>query len=257
VEGLTVSLFDLTGKKAFVTGASRGIGAEIAVALAQAGADLALVARSEDGLAATAARVTEAGRKAFVIRADVTEQEAVAGAAAAAIEQLGHVDIVVNNAGGSNFVVPFLDLRLPGWDKIVRLNLTSAVYVCHALGGHLTGRGEGSVINVASVAGLGASPLLSPYGAAKAGLIGLTRSLAVEWAAHGVRVNALCPGWTATDLNRNLWEDEASGKATVASVPMRRWGTAQEMTGPAVFLASDASSYMTGQALVVDGGQTA
>jgi 2-deoxy-D-gluconate 3-dehydrogenase len=181
----------------------------------------------------------------------------VEGAVAAAIDRLGHVDVVVNNAGGSNFAVPFLDLRLPGWDKLMRLNLDSAMYVCHAIGGHLVGRGGGSVINVASVAGLVGSPFLSPYGAAKAGLVSLTKSLAVEWAAMGVRVNALCPGWTATELNRNLWGDEAAGEATVATVPMRRWGRAEEMTGAAVFLASDASSYMTGQTLVIDGGQTA
>jgi NAD(P)-dependent dehydrogenase (short-subunit alcohol dehydrogenase family) len=257
VEGLTVSLFDLSGKKALVTGASRGIGQAIAVALAAAGADLALVARGEDGLAATAKQVTGHGREALVIPADVTDAEAVVGAVAAAIAGLGHVDIVVNNAGGSNFMVPFLDLRLPGWDKLMRLNLTSAMYVCHAIGGHLAERGKGSVINVASVAGLAAAPLVSPYGAAKAGLVSLTKSLAVEWAGFGVRVNALCPGWTATELNRNLWEDEAASKATIASVPMQRWGRADEMTGPAVFLASDASSYMTGQVLVVDGGQTA
>jgi len=251
-----VSLFDLTGRKAFVTGASRGIGQEIAVALAEAGADLALVARSEAGLAATAEQVAAHGRKAFVITADVTDADAVSAAVASAIEQLGHVDIVVNNAGGSNFMVPFLDLRLPGWDKLLRLNLTSAMYVCHAIGPHLAERGRGSVINVASVAGLTASPLVSPYGAAKAGLISLTKSLAVEWAALGIRVNALCPGWTATELNRNLWEDETTGKATIATVPMQRWGRAAEMAGPAVFLASDASSYMTGQALAVDGGQT-
>jgi NAD(P)-dependent dehydrogenase (short-subunit alcohol dehydrogenase family) len=252
-----VTPFDLTGKKAFVTGASRGIGQAIAVALAQAGADVALVARSEDGLAATAKQAAEAGREAFAIPADVTQQEAAEAAVAAAIDRLGYVDIVVNNAGGANFAVPFLDMRLPGWDKLIRLNLDSAMYVCHAIGGHLVGRGTGSVINVASVAGLIGSPFLSPYGAAKAGLISLTKTLAVEWAAQGVRVNALCPGWTATDLNRNLWEDGTAGPATVATVPMQRWGRAEEMTGPAVFLASDASSYMTGQVLVVDGGQTA
>ena len=113
------------------------------------------------------------------------------------------------------------------------------MYVCHAIGPHLVERGTGSVINVASVAGVSAAPFLAPYGAAKAGLISLTKSLAVEWAAQGVRVNALCPGWTATDLNRNLWEDETAGPATVATVPMRRWGRADEMSGPAVFLASD------------------
>jgi len=252
-----VTPFDLTGRKAFVTGASRGIGQAIAVALAQAGADLALVARGEEGLAATAKQITDCGREAHIIAADVTRQDCVEDAIAAAIRALGHVDIVVNNAGGSNFAVPFLDLRLAGWDKLIRLNLDSAMYVCHAIGDHLVGRGKGSVINVASVAGLIGSPFLAPYGAAKAGLISLTKTLAVEWAARGVRVNALCPGWTATDLNRNLWDDDTAGKATVATVPMQRWGRAEEMTGPAVFLASDASSYMTGQVLVVDGGQTA
>ena len=226
VEGLTVPLFDLTGKNAFVTGASRGIGQVIAVALAGAGADVALVARSEDGLADTAAQVTALGRKAFVIPADVTEQESVAAAVATAIDQLGCLDIVVNNAGGSSFMVPFLDLRLTGWDKLIRLNLDSAMYVCHAFGRHLVERGTGSVINVASVAGVSAAPFLAPYGAAKAGLVSLTKSLAVEWAALGVRVNALCPGWTATELNRNLWADETAGPATVATVPMRRWAQA-------------------------------
>ncbi len=249
--------FDLTGRKAFVTGASRGIGQAIAVALAQAGADLAVVARGEEGLAATAKQITDCGREAHIVAADVTRQDSVEDAIAAAIRALGHIDIVVNNAGGSNFAVPFLDLRLAGWDKLIRLNLDSAMYVCHAIGDHLVGRGKGSVINVASVAGLIGSPFLAPYGAAKAGLISLTKTLAVEWAAQGVRVNALCPGWTATDLNRNLWDDDTAGKATVATVPMQRWGRAEEMTGPAVFLASDASSYMTGQVLVVDGGQTA
>jgi NAD(P)-dependent dehydrogenase (short-subunit alcohol dehydrogenase family) len=256
MEGLTVNPFDLSGKNAFVTGASRGIGRSIAVGLAAAGADVALVARSEDGLAETASDITAMGRKAFVLPADVTSQQAVADAAAAAIEQLGYVDIVVNNAGGSNFMVGFRDLRLAGWDKLMRLNLDSAVYVCHAFAGHLLERRQGSVINVASVAGVMGSPFLSPYGAAKAGLISLTKSLAVEWGAEGVRVNALCPGWTATDLNREMWEDPDAGPATVATVPMRRWGTAEEMAGPAVFLASSASSYMTGQVLIVDGGQT-
>src|SRR6516164_6950403 len=223
MEGLTVSAFDLTGKKALVTGASRGIGQAIAVALAQAGADVALLARTEEGLAATAKQVTGCGREAVVIPADVTTQEAVEVAVNSAIDALGQLDIIVNNAAGS----------------------------------HLVSRGTGSVINVASVAGLVGAPFLSPYGAAKAGLISLTKSLAVEWAALGVRVNALCPGWTATDLNRNLWEDESAGQATVANVPMQRWGKPEEMTGAAVFLASDASTYMTGQVLVIDGGQTA
>ena len=251
-----MSLFDLTGKSAFVTGASRGIGRAIAVALAQAGADVALVARSAEGLADTADDVIAAGRNAVVIPADVTDQVSVADAVAAAIDQLGHVDIVINNAGGSNFMVPFRDLRLTGWDKLLRLNLSSAVYVCHAFAGHLLDRGRGSVINVASVAGVSGAPLMSPYGASKAGLISLTKTLAVEWGPAGVRVNALCPGWTATELNRTLWEDPVVGPATVAGSALKRWASAEEMAGPAVFLASDASSFMTGQTLIVDGGQT-
>jgi NAD(P)-dependent dehydrogenase (short-subunit alcohol dehydrogenase family) len=252
-----MSLFDLSGKKAFVTGASRGIGQAIAVAFADAGADVALVARSADGLAETAEAVEAAGRVAHVIPADVTSEEEVTAAVESAIDKLSYVDIVVNNAGGSNFMVGFADLRLAGWDKLIKLNLSSAVYVCHAFASHLLERGAGSVINVASVAGVASAPLISPYGAAKAGLISLSKSLAVEWAGSGIRVNALCPGWTATALNRNLWEDPEAGPATIANVPMHRWATAQEMAGPAVFLASAASSYLTGQALVVDGGQTA
>ncbi|HEY1617012.1 MAG TPA: SDR family NAD(P)-dependent oxidoreductase [Streptosporangiaceae bacterium] len=252
-----MSLFELAGKKALVTGASRGIGQAIAIALAEAGADVALVARSADGLAETAESVTAVGREAVVLPADVTSQEQVSDAVEAAIAQLGHLDIVVNNAGGSNFMVEFRDLRLAGWDKLMQLNLSSAVYVCHAVAGHLLDRGQGSVINVASVAGLASAPLIAPYGAAKAGLIALSRSLAVEWAARGVRVNALCPGWTATALNSNLWDDPVAGPATIANVPMQRWGRAEEMAGPAVFLASDAASYMTGQVLVIDGGQLA
>src|ERR1039457_6482353 len=256
MEGLTVNHFDLTGKNAFVTGASRGIGRSVAVALAGAGADVALVARGEDGLERTAADLKALRRQAFLIPADVTSQEAVADAVAGAIDALGYVDIVVNNAGGSDFMVAFRDLRLAGWNKLIRLNLGSAVYVCHAFAGHPPERRHGSVINVASVAGVMSSPFLAPYGAAKAGLISLTKTLAVEWGGEGVRVNALCPGWTATDLNRKLRDDPDAGRAAVASVPMRRWGTAAGMAGPAVFLASAASSYMTGQVLIVDGGQT-
>jgi NAD(P)-dependent dehydrogenase (short-subunit alcohol dehydrogenase family) len=252
-----MNLFDLSAKTALITGASRGIGRAIAVAMAAAGADLALVARSAGGLAETVRLATEQGRKAIAIQADVTRQEEVAEAVAAAIGHFGQVDILVNNAGGSNFAVPFADLRLPGWDKIMKLNLTSAVYACHAVSKHMLERGNGSIVNVASVAGVASAPMLSPYGAAKAGLISLTKSLAVEWAQAGVRVNALCPGWTATELNRNLWDNADGGMATVAAVPMRRWGRAAEMAGPAVFLASDAASYVTGQTIVVDGGQTA
>jgi 2-deoxy-D-gluconate 3-dehydrogenase len=249
-------LFSLAGKKALVTGASRGIGQVIAVAFAQAGADVALAARGADGLAATAAQVRAAGREAVGIQADLTTREAAVGVVETAIEKLGQLDIVVNNAGGSNFAVPFLDMRGSGWDKVLRLNLDATMWICQAAGAHMSGRGTGSIINVASVAGLAAAPLLAPYSVAKAGVVALTRTLASEWGWQNVRVNALCPGWTATELNRNLWDTPDGGQATIADVPMGRWGKAEEMAGPAVFLASDAASYMTGQVLVVDGGQT-
>jgi NAD(P)-dependent dehydrogenase (short-subunit alcohol dehydrogenase family) len=252
-----VTAFDLTGKKAFVTGASRGIGRVIAVALAAAGADVALAARSQDGLAETARQVTELGRKAFVFPLDVTRQDDVTATVQEAIRLLGQLDIVVNNAGGMNFMVPFLDMRVSGWEKIMRLNLDSTIYVCQAVGAHLRERGRGSVINVASVAGMSATPGLMPYGASKAAVISVTKTLAVEWAPSGIRVNALCPGWTATDLNELLRSAPDGGQSVIASVPMGRWGRPEEMAGPAVFLASDASSYMTGQVLVVDGGQLA
>jgi NAD(P)-dependent dehydrogenase (short-subunit alcohol dehydrogenase family) len=250
-------LFSLAGKKALVTGASRGIGQVIAVAFARAGADVALTARGADGLAATARQVWDAGREAHLIPADLTSQPTAAAIVDESIEKLGQLDIVVNNAGGSNFTVPFLDIRLSGWDKVMRLNLDATMWICQAAGPHMTARGTGCVINIASVAGLTAAPFLAPYGAAKAAVVSLTRTLATEWGRSGVRVNALCPGWTATELNRNLWDSPDGGQATVATVPMGRWGKAEEMAGPAVFLASEASSFMTGQVLAIDGGLTA
>lgn len=248
--------FDLTGRTALVTGASRGIGRSIALALAESGADLALNSRSAEALEKVAREVEERGRRAVVLPADVTDRDKARGMVAAAIDGLGGLDVVVSNAGGTAFMAPFTELRFAGWEKVMRLNVESAVHVLQAVGPHLLERRRGSVINVASVAGLGGTPALSPYGASKAALISLTRSLALEWGHAGVRVNALCPGWTATELNRNLWEDEQASAGLVATIPLGRWGRADEMAGPVVFLASDASSFMTGQLVIVDGGQT-
>ncbi|GIH27075.1 2-deoxy-D-gluconate 3-dehydrogenase [Acrocarpospora phusangensis] len=245
--------FDLSGRKAFVTGASRGIGRAIALAYAAAGADVALVSRSADTLAEVAKEVEALGRQAAVIPCDVMDRDSIPAAVQQGIDALGHLDIVVNNAGGSNFIVEFKDLRLSGWDKLIRLNLDSAMAVSHAVAGHLLERGDGTLINVASAAAKGA-PFLAPYSAAKAGVVALTKSLALEWASRGVRVNCLCPGWTATDLNRALWENP--GDTTVASVPLGRWATPEEIAAPAVFLAGTAARYITGQVLFVDGGLT-
>jgi NAD(P)-dependent dehydrogenase (short-subunit alcohol dehydrogenase family) len=246
-------VFDLTGKTALITGASRGIGAAIAAAFVAAGAKVALNSRGAEQLQKTADEVGAA----VVLPGDVTDDEAARAVVAGAIDGLGQLDVVVNNVGGNGVMVPFPQLRFPGWTKVMRLNVDSAVHVLQAAAPHLLERRTGSVINVASVAGLSATPAMAQYGASKAALISLTRTLAVEWASTGVRVNALCPGWTATDLNRTLWENEEVFAGLTATIPMGRWAKAEEMAGPAVFLASDASSFMTGQTLVVDGGQTA
>jgi len=246
-------VFDLTWKTALVTGASRGIGAAIAAAFVRAGAKVAVNSRGAEQLRKTADEVGAA----VVLPGDVTDEQVAQEVVAGAIEGLGQLDVIVNNVGGNGVMVPFPQLRFAGWTKVMRLNVDSAVHVLQAAAPHLLERRTGSVINVASVAGLSATPAMAQYGASKAALISLTRTLAVEWASTGVRVNALCPGWTATDLNRTLWENEEVYAGLTATIPMGRWARAEEMAGPAVFLASDASSFMTGQTLVVDGGQTA
>jgi 2-deoxy-D-gluconate 3-dehydrogenase len=249
--------FDLHGKTALVTGASRGIGRALALGLAAAGADVAVSARDEALLKDVALEIEGLGRTAVVLPADVTDAAACGQLIDDTLAAFSGLDVLVNNAGGSSFMGPFTDLRFSGWEKVMRLNVDSIVHLCQAAGRHMTSRGSGSVINVASVAGLTGSPLLAPYGASKAAVISLTKSLALEWGEQGVRVNALCPGWTKTDLNRGLWDGPDGGATWVANQGLKRWASVDEMVGPTVFLASDASSYVTGQAIVVDGGQTA
>lgn len=248
--------FDLTGRSALVTGASRGIGRAVAVGLAAAGADVVLSGRDLAALEQTRQDVEATGRRAVVLPADVTDPQACVRLVEDAVAVLGHLDVLVNNAGGSSYMGAFTDLRFSGWEKTMRLNVDSIVHLSQAAGRHMVARGSGSVINVASTAGLKATPLLAAYGASKAAVISLTRTCASEWGASGVRVNALCPGWTRTDLNADLWGGADGGHAFVAGQALQRWADVQEMVGPVVFLASDASSYMTGQVLVVDGGQT-
>jgi 2-deoxy-D-gluconate 3-dehydrogenase len=249
--------FDLSGRTALVTGASRGIGRALAVGLARAGADVVLSARDVASLEQVQAEVDALGRKAVVLPADVTDGDACRQLVADAVAAIGHLDVLVNNAGGSTFFGSFLDLRFSGWEKTMRLNVDSVVHLSQEAGKHMVERGTGSVINVASVAGLTATPMMAAYGASKAAVISLTKTLAQEWGGSGVRVNALCPGWTMTDLNRDLWGGADAGAGWVQGQALKRWATVEEMVGPVVFLASDASSYLTGQSLVVDGGQTA
>ena len=246
----------LDGKKAIVTGASRGIGKDIAIEYARQGADVALIARSEDLLNEVAAEVVDLGRNAVVKVADVTDEAAITAAVLGAIDGLGGVDVVVNNAGGNSFSSPIVGMRFSGWQKTQRLNVDSTVHVLQAVGPVLMGQKSGSVINVASVAGLAGAPMMSHYGAAKAAIVSLTRSVAVEWAWAGVRVNTLLPGWIQTELTQFLRDAPDGGAGALARVPMQRWGQPAEIAAGAVFLASDASSFMTGQELVLDGGLT-
>jgi 2-deoxy-D-gluconate 3-dehydrogenase len=252
-----VSRFELDGKVALVTGASRGIGRAIAIAFAEVGADVALLARDAERLAEVAVAVEAAGRRPYVAVCDVTDAAAIAIAVAGAVEALGPIDVLVNNAGGNSFSMPLAGMRFSGWEKTLRLNLDSTVHLCQAVLPSMLERKTGSIVNVSSVAGLSGAPLMSHYGAAKAAVISLTQSLAVETAWAGVRVNALVPGWIETDLTGFLRTSEEAEQGTLARVPMARWGTAQEIADPALFLASDASSFMTGQVLVVDGGLSA
>jgi NAD(P)-dependent dehydrogenase (short-subunit alcohol dehydrogenase family) len=249
--------FSLAGKVALVTGASRGIGKSIALALAEHGADVAVAARTVEALEQTAKEIDALGRKSLVVPCDVTDSSAVENAIAATISELGGLEVVVNNAGGSRFMAPLVAVREDGWDKAIAVNLKSAYLVSKAAGPHLLGQGKGSVINISSVAGVHGSPTLSFYSAAKHGLIGLTRSLAREWATSGVRVNAISPGAIDTEIWGNLAEQESFVESSIAGIPMGRWGTPEEISGAAVFLASDASTYMTGGNIVIDGGATA
>jgi 2-deoxy-D-gluconate 3-dehydrogenase len=248
--------FDLTGRRALVTGASRGIGREIALAYARAGADVAVLARNAELLEGVAGEVRALGRRAVVATADVLDADATRAATAEAIEALGGLDILVNNAGGNSFSTPVASMRMSGWEKTMRLNLDSIVHITQVSLPSL-GEGGGSIINVSSVAGLRGAPTMAHYGAAKAALISLTQSLAVESAWMGVRVNALVPGWIETDLTDFLRASDDAERAALSRVPMQRWGRVEEIAEPAVFLASDAASFMTGQVLVVDGGLSA
>ncbi|MCH9816741.1 MAG: SDR family oxidoreductase [Actinomycetia bacterium] len=253
-EDLTTSL---AGKKAIVTGASRGIGRAIAADFARAGADVGVLARNEELLQETADLVRAEGRTSAVAVADILDADVFRGALAALAEELGGVDILVNNAGGNNFSMPLAQARYSGWSKVVRLNLDSVVHACQEIIPGLVQQGSGSVINMSSIVSLRGAPGMSHYGAAKAGVVNLTQSLALETAAAGVRINALLPGWIDTDLTDFLRASEQTESAVLSRVPMGRWGTSEEIAAAARFLASDASGFMTGQSLVIDGGLSA
>jgi NAD(P)-dependent dehydrogenase (short-subunit alcohol dehydrogenase family) len=243
----------LDGRTVLVTGASRGIGRQAALTMAAAGASVVLAARSREDLAEVATAARRAGAPdAVVVPADVLDEAAIEAAVGTAVEATGRLDVVVNVAGGQGFTAYVADTRTEGWDKVLDLNLRSVFVGCRAAMPHLPP--GGSIVNVASIAGFTASPGLAAYGAAKAGVIALTRTLAVEAAPHGIRVNCLAPGWIRTELTRRMWSDPETSRALVSQIPLGRWADVEELAGPLLLLASDAGSYITGATLVVDGG---
>ena len=244
--------FSLDGRTALVTGASSGLGQHFARVLHAAGASVVLAARRVDRIDAEAARL---GERALAIAMDVTDETSIAGAfeRLAATETL--CDVVVNNAGisGSSML---LQMETAEWDGVIDVNLRGPFLVAREAARRLVAaKRPGSIINIASILGLRVSPALAPYMASKAGLIHLTRSMAFEFACYGIRVNALCPGYFETEINSDFLKTDYA-QASLKRVPQRRIGDLRDLTGPLLLLASDAGAFMTGEALVVDGGQS-
>jgi NAD(P)-dependent dehydrogenase (short-subunit alcohol dehydrogenase family) len=247
---------ELDGQVALVTGGSKGIGRAIALTFADAGADVAIAARGAEDLEKTAREIEERGRRAHFAPTDMADREQVGALVEGTVRALGSIDLLVNNAGAAPFLSTVDAIRPEGFEKYFRINFISAFYATQAVVPILKQKEAGAIINVASVAGYIASPGLTYYASAKAALISFTRTVAQEVAAFGVRVNAVAPGWIETEMNAGARQDPNFTESIRSMIPMGRWGTAEEVARVALFLASDAASYMTGSVVVMDGGQT-
>ena len=254
---MSLERFSLEGKIALVTGASRGIGRAIAIGFAEAGADVAVAARSEGDLETLAKEIDAAGRRALVVPTDVRSRDAIQAMVDKTVAELGGLDILVNNAGGSNFMSPLVALRPEGWDKLRTLNLDSVFHATQIGAQAMLASGGGSIIQIASVAGIQGAQGLSPYSASKGGVRFFSQAVAKELAGSNIRVNSIAPGWIDTPLNEWMTSDEGTLREAEKMIPMGRIGQADEIVGAAIYLASDASTFVTGATLVVDGGQTA
>lgn len=245
--------FELGGKVAVVFGGTSGIGRAIAHGLAEAGADVVPTSRRREQVELAAAEIEERGRRTLRVTSDVKERDSVRGVLDAAIGAFEKVDILVNSAGRT-LRTPTADVSEEDWEEVVGTNLTGTLRACQIFGRHMLERGSGRIINIASLSSFVALTEVAAYSASKAAVASLTKSLAVEWAQRGVNVNAIAPGVFRTALNRHLLDDTERGRELLLRTPMGRFGNVEELAGAAVFLASDASSFVTGEIIAVDGG---
>ena len=245
--------FDLSGKVAIVTGASRGLGQTFARALARAGADLAMTSRTIESLSPFQQEVEALGRRAVPLALDVRDEGSIRRMVVDAVEAYGRIDILVNNAG-CNVRKPAVDVTWEDWNLILDTNLRGAFFVAQSVAREMIPNRHGRIINIGSVTSVMGYAGLGPYGASRGGIRQLTMSLADDWGPHGITVNCLAPGWFKTEQNKVMYEDPEWVAYLVDRIPMRRPGKPTDLEGPVVFLASDASDYITGQTLLVDGG---
>lgn len=249
-----MKMFDLTGKTAIVTGGGTGLGEAISKALAEAGAALVLSGRRPELINKIASEIRSKGGKAISVPTDVTKRDDVKTMLDRAIKEFGKVDILVNNAG-INIVKPFLKISEQEWDTVLNTNLKGCFYCCQAVGKLMVEQRSGSVINMVSVFGLRGFMNLGPYLASKGAIVQLTKGLAIEWAKYNVRVNAIAPSYIETEMTkRDIESDERILQYNLSKIPMKRGGKPEELGGIAVFLASEASSFITGEIIAVDGG---